>query len=173
MHPIVLVHDIPGRLRLRLPPAENEPDVASALGREPGVTSATWSPRTRSLLIFYDAAVADRAALVRFVARQAQLDEPAALDVPAMPVVADGDNFARGVTGAFAEIDGRMRRATRGLIGLRGILPLALVGWALSDVVRRGGTPLSWSSALWYAHGLFRDYHAGALPVSTRPGPHA
>ena len=173
MDPILLVHDIPGRLRLRLPRAGGETDVASALAREPGVVSATWSPRTRSLLILYDAAVADRAALVRLVARDAGLDEPAGLDLPAAPVVTDGDSFALGVTGAFAEIDDRVRRATRGLIGLRAVMPLALVGWALSYAVRGRGAPLSWSSALWYAHGLFRDYNIGAMPAPSRPRPHA
>jgi hypothetical protein len=173
MHAIVLVHDIPGRLRLRLPGAENGPDIASALAREPVVTSATWSPRTRSLLILYNAAAADRAALVRRVAHDAGLDGPAVLGLPPTRVVADGDNFARSVTEAFAEIDGRVRRATRGLIGLRGVMPLALVGWALGAAVRRGVAPLSWSSALWYAHGLFRDYNTRAMPQSTRPGPHA
>ena len=32
------------------------------------------------------------------------------------------------------------------------------MGWALIEVVRGRTGPLAWSTALWYAHGLYRDY---------------
>jgi hypothetical protein len=43
-------------------------------------------------------------------------------------------------------------------MGLGGLLPLALGGWAVAELVRGRTGPLAWSTALWYAHGLYRDY---------------
>jgi hypothetical protein len=37
-------------------------------------------------------------------------------------------------------------------------VPLALTIWAGREILRGHAAPLAWSSALWYAHGLFRDY---------------
>ena len=47
---------------------------------------------------------------------------------------------------------------TRGAVGLGGLVPSALILWAVAEVVRGRVRPLAWSSALWYAYGLFRDY---------------
>ena len=38
----------------------------------------------------------------------------------------------------------------------------SLTLWAARELLRGRTAPLAWSSALWYAHGLFRDY---ALPT--------
>jgi hypothetical protein len=62
------------------------------------------------------------------------------------------------------EVDQRVQRTTRGLVGLSTLMPLMLATWGISQVVRGRATPLSWSSALWYAHGLTRDYHVPAPP---------
>jgi len=40
------------------------------------------------------------------------------------------------------------------------VLSVGLVLWAGRQLLRGPITPLAWTSALWYAHGLFRDYHA-------------
>ena len=50
-----------------------------------------------------------------------------------------------------------MQSATHGLLGLGGLFPVALTAWAMAEVVRGRVAPLAWSSALWYAHGLFRN----------------
>ncbi|MGH7348907.1 MAG: hypothetical protein ACREI6_02745, partial [Candidatus Rokuibacteriota bacterium] len=55
-------------------------------------------------------------------------------------------------------LDDRVQRVTRGTVGLGGLLPLALMSWALIEIVRGRTGPLAWSTALWYAHGLYRDY---------------
>ena len=64
----------------------------------------------------------------------------------------------------FGEVDERVQHATRGLVGLSGLLPVALTAWALAEVVRGRAAPLAWTSALWYAHGLFRDYQVPVKP---------
>jgi hypothetical protein len=59
----------------------------------------------------------------------------------------------------FGDLNKRLERATHGTVGLQGLIPVALVGWAAVEVLRGRVTPLTWSTALWYAHGLFRDYN--------------
>jgi hypothetical protein len=96
------------------------------------------------------------------VARSAGLEHLADdhLDGPAAPVVGSeaGAMLSRGVREMFGEIDERVRHASRGLVGLGGLLPVALTAWAIAELARGRAAPLAWSSALWYAHGLYRDY---------------
>jgi len=64
----------------------------------------------------------------------------------------------------MSELNSSVDHLTGGVLDLRTLAPLALVAWALLEIVRGKAGPLAWSAALWYAHGLFRDY---TLP--TRP----
>lgn len=160
MDGLLIVHDIPGRIRLRVPPGATVEGLAEAVAARPGVTSATWSPRTRSLLVLYDAASTPGADVVDSVARHTGVDAPrngaASRDATA-PITA-GAAFGGGVREAFGELDHRVHRVTRGVVGLRALVPLTLAVWAVGEIVRGRTSPLPWSTALWYAHGLFRDY---------------
>ena len=158
----VIVHDVPGRLRVRLPAEAAGAGVAEAMRQEPGVVDCTWSPRTRGLLVRYRADESDGATLAAAVARRAGTEVPrhgagAGAD---RADGAPGATLETGLREAARTLDAGVQRATRGAVGLSGLVPLALVGWALAELVRGRGAPLAWSSALWYAHGLYRDYAA-------------
>ena len=163
-----VVHELPGRLRVRVPPSVDLPRLADAVRTEPGVLGSTWSARTRGLLVVYDAeriaATTLREALSRHSGRE-PLQEP---DVAVARLPAETRRPGEAVAAAFretvGELDRRVQQTTRGLMGLGGLLPLALLTWAASQVLRGRAGPLSWSSAVWYAHGLFRDYSAGPSP---------
>jgi hypothetical protein len=165
MNAMHVAHDIPGRLRLRLGPGAPTDGLLAAMAAEPGVTGCTWSARTRSLLVLYDPQHGDRTALVEAVARLTGLELPAESS-NGSAATADraepGALLASGVRETLGEVDQRVQRATRGLVGLGTLLPIALTTWALTEVVRGRAAPLAWSSALWYAHGLFRDYQVPA-----------
>ena len=160
MSALRVAHDIPGRLRLRLPVGVSVEGLVDAVGAQPGVQACTWSPRTRSLLVVYRPDSASAAGLLETVARHTSLT--VALDGESPPQASKpaeaGDTLARGVRDAARDLDHRVRRVTRGVVGLGGLLPTLLVFWALGEVVRGRVRPLAWTSALWYAHGLFRDY---------------
>jgi hypothetical protein len=167
MSALKVAHDIPGRLRLRLPVGAPTEGLEATVAAAPGVTGSTWSPRTRSLLVLYDPRHGDRDAIVDAAARVTGLEPPpegAAHGVgTALVRPAPGATFGLAVREMFGEIDQRVQRASRGLVGLRGLFPVALTAWAATEVVRGRAAPLAWSSALWYAHGLFRDYE---VPVT-------
>lgn len=160
MSELLIVHDIPGRLRLRLSAGVAADGLAEAVRREPGVVGCTWSPRTRGLLVLYRAEVTDATAVAGAVARLCGAEAPAAgADPGHQPIVGEpGVALAAGLRAAARVLDARVQRATRGAVGLAGLLPLALAGWAVGELVRGRTGPLAWSTALWYAHGLYRDY---------------
>jgi len=156
-----VAHDIPGRLRLRLGPGAQTDGLIAAVGAEPGVTGCTWSARTRSLLVLYDPHQGDRAAILEAIARRAGLDRPVESSTGSAPTPdrpEAGALLISGVREVVGEIDQRVQRTTRGLVGLSTLMPVVLATWGISQIVRGRATPLSWSSALWYAHGLTRDY---------------
>jgi Heavy metal associated domain 2 len=160
MSVVQVAHDIPGRLRLRLPAGTGAPDVTEALAAEPGVVASRWSPRTRSLLVLYDPERATRDTIGAAVARATGLEPPAAS--PGADPAVPGETFALGVRAMAGDVDRGVQHATRGLLSLGSLLPAALTAWALVEIVRGRAAPLAWSSALWYAHGLFRDYQVPA-----------
>ena len=160
-----VAHDIPGRLRLRLPLGARTDGLTAAVAAEPGVISCTWSERTRSLLVLYEPGHGDRAAILDVVARVTGSSLPAG---PARGTTTAGTRpepgalLVAGVRQVVGEIDQRVQRASRGLFGLGTLLPLGLVSWSVAQVARGRATALSWTSALWYAHGLVRDYQEPA-----------
>jgi hypothetical protein len=161
MNGVRIVHNIPGRLRLRLPVGAETEGLPGAVDAKAGVTGCTFSPRTRSLLVRYESERVSAAEIAALVAQRAGLAAPPealkSQEIGAVPAEA-GVSLATGVTAAVGELDRRVQRATRGVVGLAGLLMVSLTAWALGEIVRGRARPIAWSSALWYAHGLFRDY---------------
>jgi hypothetical protein len=153
-----IVHDIPGRLRLRLPRGTSATGVQDVVDRLNGAHGSVWSPRTRSLLIRYDAGVLTRAEIARAVAEHADLD----LQAPSENSPPDDGRpvVATAVASVFNNFNERVARRTRGRLDLGLLVSVGLVLWAGRQLLRGPVTSLSWTSALWYAHGLFRDYTA-------------
>jgi len=159
-----VAHASRGRLRVRLPRGAQTDRLADAIGRIDGVRHVEWVPRSRSVLVLYrpDTVTAD--ALVDAIALEADV-RPTQLAPPAPALPAGPTTLQQSVTRVCSELDGHVRMATRGVSGLGGLVSLALVAWAGSELVRGRMGPLAWSSALWYAHGLYRDYH----PTASEP----
>jgi hypothetical protein len=155
---IRIVHDIPGRMRLRLPPGASTAGLQAVIDGLNGAQSSVWSPRTRSLLIRYDPGVLTPAEIVRAVAEHADVDPPASsadsrAEEGRAPV-------ATAIVGTFTSLNERVTQRTRGRLDLGMLVSVGLVLWAGRQLLRGPVTSLSWTSALWYAHGVFRDYTA-------------
>ena len=148
-----IVHQIPGRLRVRIPAGGDCDGIVDAVRALPGVSTASWSPRTRGLLVVYEPAAADPALILAAIGDHAGVDLPE----PAPPA-AGRPPITSAVTSLFGEADARLTRASGGMVGLGALVPLALTVWAGAEILRGRAAPLAWSTALWYAHGLFRDY---------------
>jgi hypothetical protein len=155
-----VMSDLPGRLRVRLSSGVGGPELERRLHNEPGVTDCRWTPRTRSLLVTYRPDHATRAALITAVAPST---EPMAPSAPPRPRKERRTQsvLASAVAEATSRLDARIADLTGGVLDLRTGVALALALWAVREVLRGNVRPLAWSSAIWYAHGLLRDY---ALP---------
>jgi hypothetical protein len=153
---IRVVHDIPGRLRLRLPPGASTTGLQDVIDGLNGAQSSVWSPRTRSLLIRYDAGILTPAEIARAVAEHADVDPPA---FHAESGTEEGQSpVAAAIVDTFNGLNERVTRRTRRRLDLGMLVSVGLVLWAGRQLLRGPVTSLSWTSALWYAHGLFRDY---------------
>src|SRR5260370_7421150 len=97
MSALRVAHDIPGRLRLRLPVGVSVEGLIDAVAAQPGVQACTWSPRTRSLLVVYQPGSATTAGILRTVAHPTPLPPPFNRESPPAPTPAGGDAPARGV----------------------------------------------------------------------------
>ncbi len=160
----VVEHSLPGRLRVRLPRNADLEQMVQALGSRPGVTGVTASPLTGGVLVRYDPEQIDAGGLLEAVA-DAEL-EPLPRNGGPAPAT-----LAGAVTSAVAALDDRVKSAMRGAGGLGVLVPAGLLFWAAGEVMRGRATPLRWSSAVWYAHSIFRDYNReasrGAPPPAT------
>lgn len=157
---LAILHDITGRLRIRLPAGARTQGIADAVSRLPGVAACHWSPRTRSLLTLYRPGEVVVDDLVASIAAHADVD----LAPEAASHSAGGNGHApSAVAGAvietFGSLNRRVARATGGSLTLGLLVPVALTLWAVRDATRGPMRALPWSTALWYAHGLFRDYN--------------
>jgi hypothetical protein len=150
-----VITDIPGRLRLRLDRQTDASDLEDQLRAVDGVGACAWTPRTRSLLVLYRPDTATHATILDRVTAWAGAD----LATEPPPADSATPRIAIGVRRGLAELNAAVARSTRGMLDLRVGLPLVLALWAVREIVRGAGGPLAWSTALWYAHGLFRDYN--------------
>ena len=158
MAPVRILHRIPGRVRLRLPDAADPRDVVTALEGQPGLLSWRWNQRTHSLLVLHDPLAISGEAVLQLVT--GSLGDADVEQAPPSPVRPAGPPALAGaVSQGMAELDATVARATGGLLDLRLLFPLGLFAWAALELSRGAVGPLAWSSALWYAHGLFRDYN--------------
>jgi Heavy metal associated domain 2 len=158
---VSIVHDIPGRLRLRLPNVPAVEDLVRELTAVPGIVECAWSPRTGSLRIHYDRAVITPGTIVEWVASRAAVAGPEPERAPAPAAASTRASFGTAVKTAMTEVNQRVSRVTGGTFDLPGLLVVSLVVWAAREIVRGRVAPLAWSTALWYANGLFHDYHIG------------
>lgn len=159
-HALAVVHQLPGRLRIELPADARTDGLPAAVTALPGVIAASWSPTTRRLLVRYDPDAIEAAAVLDAVAAHAGATVPEAVDAAPAAASADGrPTLATTVTALFGDVNERVSRLTGGALTLGALVPAALTLWAAREIIRGRTAPLVWSSALWYAHGLFRDYN--------------
>jgi len=160
-----VVHSMPGRVRFRIPVGARADALSEAVTAVEGVVSCAWSPRTRGLLVRYDPEVTSEDAITDAVARHVDASEIVTVMPAPQQLAQTTPTLAGAMTVIAGEVDARVRRVSGGFLTLSSVFPIALALWAMRELVRGTAAPLAWSSALWYAHGLFRDY---ALPPGER-----
>jgi hypothetical protein len=126
-----------------------------------GVERCAWSPRTEGLLTIYGAPASSHA-IIQAVCDATGLESDVDAVNPSLAASSARPTLGTAVSGAAGEIDRCLRAATREAIGLGSLVPVTLTIWAARELLIGRTAPLAWSTALWYAHGLFRDYNTPA-----------
>ena len=135
-------------------------ELAKAVGGLTGVQGSRHSARTGSLLVTFDPSTITAGAIAKAVVEHVGIDEKQVeVARDEAPSASNGQAaFAAGLAQTFSTLDERLQRTTRGFVGLSGLIPAMLIFWAVRQIALGRANPLSWTSALWYAHGIFRDY---------------
>jgi hypothetical protein len=170
-----LIHHHPGRLRVRAE-AFQAGDAAgrarAALEVEPGITRVTHNPRTGSLLVEYQAGLADPEAVLRRIAAAAGLDVPSDEDrarrrepaVVAIDAAREINELVHEVTGYNAD--------------LRTLVPAGMAVLAGYSLLAHEDARLPrWDNLLYWSYNIFTQLHrreidaAAAAPAPRRDAP--
>jgi len=165
---------MPGRVRIRLD-REHRQDGAithlrDGLEREDGIREVAFNPTTGSLLVRYDREALDHDDVLAFLE-----DAGVVVADVAEAVVEERADFGQSVVStnlldALADLDGRLSRATNGLVDAKLLFPLALGALAVRQIAMNGfglGTVPGYV-LLWYTFDSFYKMHPRAQPAFTQ-----
>ena len=142
--PARVVHQCPGRTRIRLPRPGRDPATMAkakeACGSIPGVHQVEVNPTTGSLLLHHRGSEPD----IELLSGELEAAVGFMLDLapPRQRPRARGEVsvLARNVRTGFAELDARIAEATGGWLDLKMAVPLALLGAAALQVIATEGS---------------------------------
>ena len=168
-----VVHSAPGRLRLRIngtTSAERDEvlDALAALTSREGVESVRTDRRTGSALVTWNPESLDLNGAFELVrtAHQAlhELLPPPLLEVAERPI----SEMAAGIQTGLGHADRTVRRATRGTIDLRMLVPVGLAGLSIRQLARTGPQlkMMPWYVLAYYAFDTFIKLHQGLPRVA-------
>ena len=172
---VQVTHFLPGRIRLKLKDLKRNPEFAEeieeTLAEVPGIEQVEANPVTGSVLIEYDpegpvAFPALVAAAKRLGILPARMDPSQVLALLTSPLpAAEKKHHERPyqiVDRGFHRLNEKVYHLTGGTADLRDLIPLGLLGLALSGMLRgKRATRLTWFPLLWYAFQSFRTFHPG------------
>jgi hypothetical protein len=151
----VIEHFLPGRLRLRLPREADLEGLTEDLKGRAGVLGVTGSPLTGGMLVRFDPGQVAVERVLEVLGAHSLRAQPTETAPPAT-------TLADAVNSAMAALDAKVKTATRNALGLGTLVPIGFLGWAAAELARGRRGRLAWTSAVWYAHGVFRDYNREA-----------
>lgn len=174
LHGATVVHHIPGRLRVRLPKANRDPDQLRQL-REfvqglGGVHRVEINPTTGSILVHYEPESHDQLKnLMRMAQQQGgeEIDEPPDLgeaDELVKRIEQEADFLAAHSEVALHIVNGvkalndELRKASDNMIDLKVVLPAGLAVWAFLKHGVEASTPL-WVSLAMFSFNSFVALH--------------
>jgi copper chaperone CopZ len=168
-----LVHELPGRIRLRASWFREEPEearrIATALAALEGVMEVRVRPRTGSILCRCDPERVDAARLLGKLRALTGVDmvlgptDPPPIRVGVSPA-AGGSSVGRATAKAFREIDEDLLRYTEGRLDLGTLTTLGfLVAGGLEMAVTRTIPIPPWFNLAWWGFRTFMSVEARAI----------
>jgi hypothetical protein len=171
-----IVHNIPGRMRIRIPSAKDDPSfleqARAALAALPNVVEVTSNPVTGSLLVLYSPASQRdfEGALKMSNGSPLPFDLHKAADSqPARKRKSrehQKSEFAQMITDMFKGLDDAIREGTDNLLDLKTLVPLALAGLGFRYVRTGERTPV-WLTFMIFAFTSFTALQPGGTGAGT------
>lgn len=147
-----LVHQMKGRLRIRIPSAKGHETyfsrVRDSFEECPGVETVEVNHRTASVLFLHDSEIAS-------IAKHGHEHELFTLK----PSEISRKTFFGNVTYIFRSFDEKIRRFTRGELDFAGLVFAILLISGLYQITRGNVTVPPWYTAFWYALGIITRAH--------------
>ena len=166
-----VVHQIPGRARVKLDRRELDPEmlvrIEQTVGSAPGIYECTVNRATGSLLLRYDEERVDLAQLVRLPeatsgttgagrARPGSDDKPEHLSA-----------WAHAVNRWFGRLDKRLRVASEDRFDVKMVVPIAFGTLAIRQFIAQAGSlpTIPWYVVAWYAFDSYLKLHGHTMPA--------
>jgi len=178
---IYLAHDSPGRIRFRLTWLRDHRDesdaIADALSDVAGVDEVQVRPFTGSVLVTYDPARVDVAAIRAALCTAAGVPEvtlpghetPAQLRQILRGSVDEGAHLSQVASKAFQGLNVDLLRLTGGRASLGTLTSLGLVAGAAAKVLGSGRIELpEWHQLLWWGFRSFTELEGEAIATARK-----
>jgi Heavy metal associated domain 2 len=172
--PAKVVHQVPGRIRVRFEPGVNVSEAVArlqeTLSQYHGVLSVEPRLKSRSVVVHYSAAELELQRLIEDGFSAAAIDV-AEHSLEAIATVASGTAVGRGVVKAVGRANARVEQTTGGVLDLRDAFPLTLFGLGIARVLQGNLQPVPWYNLLYYGYSTFSALHGrrGSAPPVPEP----
>lgn len=165
-----IVHQTPGRLRLRLPRelvnGRGAERLHEALAGLAGVQHVRLTPQASSLLVQYDPARVAPEALAATLQRAGVHLAPATAPAPS---AAEPTALGQLIDRLAGQLNERVDRATGHLLDLRTLLPVGLGALALREVLAGRVQAAPWYVLLWWSFDAYLKLRRRAPNASPPP----
>ena len=161
-----LAHQVPGRVRMKIPSAKGNPEllkqIADTFGVIPGIERITVNPATGSVVMHYDVDQHHEfhGRLAHHVQPESgyqppstEIDEFANKIEQEAEFLARHSDTARVIVNAFKTVDREIRLATDNNVDLKIVLALGIIGVTVLEVGAAAATPV------WVTLSLFALNH--------------
>lgn len=169
-----VAHQIPGRVRLKIPAAKGRPELlqqlVAAAGSASGIKSVEYNSVTGSVVINYSPTAYQSLEAIGSILGDSTLRVSAHASRPPARVrrPRTGRKYtgpsaaAKAINSFFGSLDREIREATDNEIDLKVLLPLFVGGLGLLALRRKASTPL-WLTLLIFAFHSFLTLHGVAV----------
>lgn len=177
-----IAHQVPGRVRLKIPAGKGNPDLLKQISDTfsviPGIEEVTVNPMTGSVVLHYDTDRHDE-----FHGNLAQhhggphrpppteLDDLASRIENEAEFLAKHSHTARAVVDFVRKVDREVKLATNNTVDLKIVLALAIIGLTVTEVGATAATPV-WVTLAVFTINHFIEMHPAQHAVTAEAAGH-
>jgi hypothetical protein len=166
-----IAHQVPGRLRIKIPAGKGNPDllkqISEVFGVLPGIEQITVNPTTGSILLHYDADRHDEfngtfhhhcRAHGHDYPPRTEIDELTQRIEDEAAYLASHSHSARAVVDFVKKVDREIKLATNNTIDLKIVFAVGIIGFTVLEVGATAATPV-WVTLAIFSLNHFIEMH--------------